>query len=1625
MVETLESLVLLNTYSVTNTADSGKGSLRQAITDANSHAGLDTITFSIPGSGVHTIAPASALPQITSPVVLNGTSQPGYAGTPLIEINGAGAGAGVDGLDISAGGSTIEGLAVNRFTGNGIALFGGNGNTIIGDYLGTDPTGTIARGNGSLGLFVNCANNVIGGTTAAARNLISGNLQNGLGIFGSSATGNLVEGNYIGTNATGTAAIPNAVQGVLVNGGAASNIIGGSAAGTRNLISGNGLDGLQFADAGTSGNLVQGNFIGTDVTGATALGNTRLGVLMNLNSAGNVIGTNGDGIGDNLEGNVISGNGNWGVNIGGANGDVVAGNLIGTNASGAAAIPNIAGGVLVNFGSQNNRIGTDANGVSDTAERNLISGNTGDGIFFGDSGTNRNAVAGNYIGTDVTGAAALPNSQYGIEIYNGPQNNVIGGSTSKANVIAFNALAGVTVESNTSTGNTIRFNSIYANGGLAIDLAGVTGVTPNRAGAMPGVGPNNLQNYPLIDSASAGSSTTVAGRLSSLANTVFTLDFYASAQRDVSFYGPGQRYLSAITVTTDASGNATFSATLPAASSTGEWISATATDPAGNTSEFCGSRQLPSTPLTLSTTSWTPIGPSPMAQSPLFNGPITSGRISVAAADPSDPNTMYLAADGGGIWKTTNWLSSSPTWTPLTDSQSSTEFNNASYTTLVVHAGSPNIIYGATSGPGGGILKSSDGGATWTLLGHSVFDQVSFGGLVVDPTNANNLFATVWFGPLANSGGVWRSNDGGATWTNVTASFHTGYASDIAMDPTNPSVLYAGLVGVGGASSTNGIYKTTDGGTTWTRLANGILTGAAIGVSIRLAISPSSPQTLYATVFDPALGNPPDGLPHRYRSADGGNTWTALSALPSPDMDEFRYWHVVLAVDPSNAQTIYVNGDHTLYESTNGGASWTHIFDEDPVGGYFDQTGALVITGDRGIYRWTGAGPVQIKQGNLQTGEFYTLTLDPTDPTIVYGIAQDQGAPMRYTDYPVWNYLGAPPGGEENGGETGKILVNPTTPSRVYDYTPGDSSSFILRSDDGGATWVEKGSGIPTTLAGFGLAYASQKAFQMDPSNVHRLIVGTNQVYETTNDGDAWTPISPVLSPSPNLSDQYITALAIAPSAPGTIYAATADGRLWFTQNDGGTWVERDSGLPRDSFDQIVDIKVDPANPLHVFIVPGRFPNAVFGPSHVWVTTNGGTSWTDIRGNLPSEDYTNAIVVDWRPATPILYVGTARGVYRSMDSGTTWSLFGQALPNSPVSDLQFVPSLNVLAAATYGRGVFEIEIQQASAATHFSISGPTTVTAGVSFSVTVTALDANNNVASSYRGTVAFTSSDPRAVRPANYTFTAADNGVHTFTFTLKTAGTRTITATDTVNATITGTLSSILVNPNVTTTLAISGLSSVTAGAPRSFSVRATDAYGNTTPIYRGTVHFTSSDSRAILPADYMFTTADNGVHSFTLTMKTAGRQTVTVTDTSVSRIKGTQTVTVNPATASTLVFTVLYPSPTMVGSANNFTVTLYDAFGNIATGYRGTLHFTSTDTAAGLPHDYTFTATDAGVHTFSATFNTVGTWNLTATDTVHSGLTFTQTGIVVNASGARKRAFGDHWIVGLDLGGIAIVTA
>jgi hypothetical protein len=587
-IATVTIQVQPKTFVVTNTNDSGPGSLRDAITSANrsNSPPPDTIQFDISGTGPFTIEPLSALPAITHPTIIDGYSQPfsspntlsqGDDAKLLIQVDGSLAPFSTDGLTIAAGGSTVQGLAISHFD-RAIHLTGIGGNTVAGNFLGTDPMGSFSEPNTyGVGIDDN-GSDMIGGTSPAARNLLSGNFSYGVFIsLGSDS--DQVLGNYIGTDATGLHALGNFYGVLLLDGH--NTAIGSPAPGGGNLISGNVGYGVflgeNFSNGQTpDGSMIQGNLIGTDATGEAALGNGFNGML--INAGGNLL----IGGGAAGAGNVVSGNGSDGIDIfSSAVNPLIQGNFVGTDASGSSALPNFGSGLVV---------ATNGATVGGTAAPagNVISGNSQSGVSLEGSD---NLVEGNAIGSDSSGTIALGNGGDGVTVSGFPAaNNSIGGTSAGAgNIIAFNGLAGVSVLDPSGTGsdvgNAILSNQIYGNGALGIDLGG-DGVTPNHTGGLI-TGPNGFQNFPVLSSAASTSTQiTISGTLNAAANTTYTIKFFSNASADPSGFGQGQVLLGSVTATTDSSGNTSFTATFPVGVTVGQFISATATDPSGNTSEF-------------------------------------------------------------------------------------------------------------------------------------------------------------------------------------------------------------------------------------------------------------------------------------------------------------------------------------------------------------------------------------------------------------------------------------------------------------------------------------------------------------------------------------------------------------------------------------------------------------------------------------------------------------------------------------------------------------------------------------------------------------------------------------------------------------------------------------------------------------------------------------------------------------------------------------------------------------------------------------------------------------------------------------------------------------------------------
>ena len=487
----------LATYTVTLTTDNNPGGggqvgdLRWAINQANANAGADIISFNISGTGAHTITPTAALPTITGQVTIDASTDDSFAANsnrPAIILDGNGLAA--DGLVLSntADGSTIRGLVIRDFgtttSHDGIEIqAGSDGNTIAGNYIGRlDNLGGDAgagEANAGMGLYVLGANNTIEG------NVISGNANNGIMLYGEAADGNVVRGNLIGTNAAGTAAIGNTLDGIHIRAGADNNIIGGTTPAERNVLSGNLEDGIEILNAGTAGNTVQGNYIGTNADGTAALGNQRFGVVLYDGVSGTTIGGTAAGAG-----NVISGNASAGIMLDGNNNaawanNAIQGNWIGTDKNGAVAIANGSHGIFVYAGAGGTVIGGTASGAGNT-----IAYSSGDGVSLDASADT---------GIPVLGNAIYGNAQQGIDLANnGVTANDAGDADTGANNLqnfpvltsATKVAAGTTIVGslNSSANTTYRiefFSSPTGDGtgyGEGQTYLGSTTVTTNGSG---------------------------------------------------------------------------------------------------------------------------------------------------------------------------------------------------------------------------------------------------------------------------------------------------------------------------------------------------------------------------------------------------------------------------------------------------------------------------------------------------------------------------------------------------------------------------------------------------------------------------------------------------------------------------------------------------------------------------------------------------------------------------------------------------------------------------------------------------------------------------------------------------------------------------------------------------------------------------------------------------------------------------------------------------------------------------------------------------------------------------------------------------------------------------------------
>jgi photosystem II stability/assembly factor-like uncharacterized protein len=688
-------------------------------------------------------------------------------------------------------------------------------------------------------------------------------------------------------------------------------------------------------------------------------------------------------------------------------------------------------------------------------------------------------------------------------------------------------------------------------------------------------------------------------------------------------------------------------------------------------------------------------------------GGLSTGRIPALAADPVDPNVIYVATAGGGVWKTDT---GGAHWTPLTDTQSTLYMGAiavAPSDRFTIYAGTGEANYGPSKialrreniFSGRGVLKSTDGGGTWSLLGSDVFYRRTISKIVIDPNDENTVYATVGiqaYDGLPGNTGVWKSIDGGQTW-NLAVNGLPNYTAndpitDLVMDPSNDQHLYV-AVGNPNGSQANGVFQTFDGGDNWSPAGNfptGV-TDTRIG-RITLAISSSSPGTLFAAVANTGANASLKGM---YKTTDGGTTWTLLTNLPNY-MGPYGDYNTSLAIDPATPNTIYAGGQTTFLRSTDGGNTWFSIdfgvdsphADHHGIG--FDAMGRLLESNDGGIWRLDSPTVRQWDDlnGDLMITQLSGIALDPSNADIAYAGAQDNYS-EKFTDSLRWTAL--------LGGDGGYTRVDPTHPQTVFvSYQFVQGGAFLLRSTTGGSGLRAANTGINgSDPSNFYAPYV------MDPSNSNRLVLGTNRIYETTNQGNSWTPISTPLANGWTVRDP-VDSVAAAAGDPNTVYATTA-GHVWVTRDHGVHWMESDPITPNANV-RYRDIKVDANDPSTAYVVAANFSD-VTGGGHVWMTSNGGQTWNDITGNLPDEPVWQVALEP--AASPFgIYVGAEDGVYGTYDGGATWFAVGQGLPFVQVRQLEISDTLGILAAGTYGRGLWELSLNQTSPGGRTAGKGP-------------------------------------------------------------------------------------------------------------------------------------------------------------------------------------------------------------------------------------------------------------------------------------------------------------------------------
>ena len=677
---------------------------------------------------------------------------------------------------------------------------------------------------------------------------------------------------------------------------------------------------------------------------------------------------------------------------------------------------------------------------------------------------------------------------------------------------------------------------------------------------------------------------------------------------------------------------------------------------------------------------WRLIGPRPTDIDPTLR---VAGRVTALAVDPRNRDVVYLGGAAGGVWKTSD---GGQNWLALTDDQPSLAIGSIALDPTnpdTIYVGTGEANYGGDEYFGSGILKSTDAGATWQQIrGPFVelrdprFGTSAIGSIAVDPSDPSIVLAGAYFLTAEQSfSGIYRSVDGGLTWT-LTPVLAGGTPTEIYFSPGG-DVIYT-AIGFGFGSPSNGVYRSFDHGQTWTSIngipPDNIPSGMSVGrIELAVDLTDARFETLYATVPGSARTA---GLLGLYRSRDAGEHWELLtSQLPSCTG---QCWYSnVLRVHPTNSNVLLFGGLY-FWVSLDGGLSWIFAFATTNVDFHAlaftnDTPPKLYIGHDGGA--WSNEDITQFLTGpylglsdTLAITQFYPgLSIDPVDARLGFGGAQDTGA-QQYTGTVNWRYVTC-----GDGGETAIDFENPIN---VY---LSCQRIAVRKSIDGGMTFRSAINGIDTTDRVQFIA-----PLVMDPTNAMRLYFGTFRVYRTDDGAQNWVAISPELTPD------SLTAIAVAPNDPNVVYTGMV-GAVAVSQNaldPDPSWQISGSGLP--SARSVSQIAVGLIDAQVAFATVGGF-SGFSGDTlgHVFETVDGGSTWSDLSANLPNIPVNDVLVDPGRDGT--LYIGTDVGVYVTIDGGGDWFPLGSNLPIAPVLSLK-LHSSGILRAATHGRSAWDLDL---------------------------------------------------------------------------------------------------------------------------------------------------------------------------------------------------------------------------------------------------------------------------------------------------------------------------------------------